>query len=78
MVKDRNSFHYLVHVCDVPKQEGSTRSQSGSRATLVEWVVVRGEGLGRLGCLPRPQGLSEAAHTCSDMKQIVKALPSYA
>lgn len=44
----------------------------------MEWGVVKDVGLGWLACLPKPQGLSKAAHTCSDMKQIVKALPSCA
>lgn len=51
-----------------------------SRATLFCGMgsSKRGRGWGGLGCLPRPQGLSKAAHTCSDMQQIVSALPSYA
>ncbi len=70
-------FVKCVHVCLLAKQEGSIRSDL-ELLSLVEWVVVRGRGWGGLGCLPRPQGLSKAAHTCSDTQQIVNALPSYA
>lgn len=34
VMEDGNSLHYVVHVCDVAEQEGSTRSQSRSRAPL--------------------------------------------
>lgn len=36
------------------------------------------EGVGQLGSDPRPRGLFEAAHACSDKQQIVKAFLSYA
>lgn len=68
-------------MCVLAKQEeGGMRSKSGSRA---EFPCGMGSGEkvdwpGWLGSKPRPQGLSKAAHTCSDMQQIVKALHSYA
>lgn len=56
-VKDRNSFHYLVHVCDVPKQEGGTRSQSGSRATLSSGMgSSKRRGVGAAGMLAQAPG----------------------
>lgn len=60
---------------DVAKQEGSIRSVSGATLCCGMGCSKRG-GVRVAGMLA--QGLSKAAHTCSDMKQIVKALPSYA
>lgn len=68
-----------VHVCVWAKQEGSIRSDSGSRAEFPCGMgsIKRG-GVGVAGMLAQAPGLSKAAHTGSDMQQIVKALPSYA
>lgn len=73
----KKSVHRHTQVLNVRVWRGQHTVSVGS-LSLVEWVAVKGEGLGRLACSPRPQGLCEAAHTCSDMKQTVKALPSYA
>lgn len=66
-----------VHVYVKAKKEGNIRSDWASRATLSCGMgsSKRGGVGGWLGCLPRPQGLSKAAHTWSDMQQIVTALP---
>lgn len=70
-----------VHVCILAKQEGTIRSELGSRASLPRGMgsSKRGGGVGAAGMLAQAPGhLSKAAHICSDMQQIVKALPSYA
>lgn len=73
---------HVRYVCVCPGKAGEQQkgqSQDLELGSLVEWVVVKGgEGLGCLGCLPRPRGISKAAHICSDMQQIVKALLSHA
>lgn len=71
---------HLQYVPVLAKQEGSIRSKPGSRAESPPFPRGIGSGIreeaGKLSQAPGP--FKGCTHTCGDMQQIVKALPSYA